>query len=344
MTFVSYAPNCEDVPLWRALGDVAVGRYVDWSSEPTHDASVTRAFYDRGWRGVSVRPHPDPALAAARPGDIVLTPSDPVPADTVHFLRIDADGQAAVLERVGFAAMAPWIVLIRAGDPDGDAMLEAAGYRFTLFDGLNRFYVASDQAARASRLAAPANVTDGFLRAADSAVAGRLAAAEAALQATEARLEGRAARLLDAVRATGQARSDVGVMHGESAWLRGLIDDARKVEDSLRVETVWLREQLATARDERAQQREGRAQQREDRAGQLLARVEEVAWLRGCLAECEARVLAERGAVEQLATRTAAAEAQAAALQRWADGMARSLSWKLTRPLRGVRRLFGGSW
>jgi len=56
--FVSYAQNCEDVVLWRALKDVDRGFYVDCGAyHPTHH-SVTRAFYDRGWRGINVEPLP----------------------------------------------------------------------------------------------------------------------------------------------------------------------------------------------------------------------------------------------------------------------------------------------
>ncbi|GAA1406403.1 MULTISPECIES: FkbM family methyltransferase [Oerskovia] len=54
--FISYAQNGEDVVLWRALQSVTDGRYVEvGANHPTHD-SVTRAFYDRGWSGITVEP------------------------------------------------------------------------------------------------------------------------------------------------------------------------------------------------------------------------------------------------------------------------------------------------
>lgn len=55
--FVSYAQNAEDVVLWRALGDVVPrGRYLEvGANHPTVD-SISRPFYDRGWRGVTVEP------------------------------------------------------------------------------------------------------------------------------------------------------------------------------------------------------------------------------------------------------------------------------------------------
>jgi hypothetical protein len=53
MRFISYAPNFEDILLYRALRHIERGRYVDiGAGDP--DASVTRAFYERGWHGVNV--------------------------------------------------------------------------------------------------------------------------------------------------------------------------------------------------------------------------------------------------------------------------------------------------
>lgn len=73
--FVSYAQHGEDVILWRALGDRGPGSYVDVGAfHPTQD-SVTRALYERGWRGVNIEAQP--ALLAAfqreRPEDTNLS-------------------------------------------------------------------------------------------------------------------------------------------------------------------------------------------------------------------------------------------------------------------------------
>lgn len=54
--FVSYAQNFEDVILWRALKDVSQGFYVDVGAQHPLRDSVTRAFYERGWRGVNIDP------------------------------------------------------------------------------------------------------------------------------------------------------------------------------------------------------------------------------------------------------------------------------------------------
>lgn len=56
--FISFAQNREDVVLFRALGHVPAGRYVEvGANHPTQD-SATRAFYDRGWSGLTVEPVP----------------------------------------------------------------------------------------------------------------------------------------------------------------------------------------------------------------------------------------------------------------------------------------------
>ncbi|HEX8446804.1 MAG TPA: FkbM family methyltransferase [Sphingomonas sp.] len=73
---ISYAQAREDVLLHRALHRVpfSEGFYIDVGGfDPTHD-SVTKHFYDHGWRGVNVEPGMDlfPAFVRDRPRDINL--------------------------------------------------------------------------------------------------------------------------------------------------------------------------------------------------------------------------------------------------------------------------------
>lgn len=72
--FVSYAQNYEDVMLWRALKHVKEGFYIDVGAAWPESASVTKAFYDRNWRGINIEPNRDMwrLLAASRPRDINL--------------------------------------------------------------------------------------------------------------------------------------------------------------------------------------------------------------------------------------------------------------------------------
>jgi FkbM family methyltransferase len=53
---ISYAQNAEDVILARLFDEQETGMYVDLGAgHPVYD-SVTKHFYDRGWRGVNVEP------------------------------------------------------------------------------------------------------------------------------------------------------------------------------------------------------------------------------------------------------------------------------------------------
>ena len=72
---VSHAANAEDVVLHRALciGGV-VGRYVDVGASSPYLGSVTRHFYEAGWKGIDVEPLAEEAaeLRRARPRDVVI--------------------------------------------------------------------------------------------------------------------------------------------------------------------------------------------------------------------------------------------------------------------------------
>ncbi|MEY4230642.1 MAG: hypothetical protein RLZZ362_1491 [Actinomycetota bacterium] len=74
MTIVSYAQNYEDVMLWRALGHLNDGFFIDVGAAwPTLD-SVTRLFHDHGWHGINIEPNPElhGMLVAERPADVNL--------------------------------------------------------------------------------------------------------------------------------------------------------------------------------------------------------------------------------------------------------------------------------
>ena len=74
MGFLSYAQNFEDVMLWRALRHIPNGVYVDIGAQHPRIDSISRAFYEHGWRGIHVEPVPAFAdmLRKDRPDEIVL--------------------------------------------------------------------------------------------------------------------------------------------------------------------------------------------------------------------------------------------------------------------------------
>jgi len=71
--FISRAQNLEDIVLWRALHRVRNGRYIDIGACDPRFLSVSRGFYEQGWRGVHFEPLPEYAarLRADRPDEPV---------------------------------------------------------------------------------------------------------------------------------------------------------------------------------------------------------------------------------------------------------------------------------
>ena len=90
MTIISYAQNFEDIMLWRALKHIENGFYIDVGAWSPDVDSVTRAFYERGWRGINVEPNPKfhAELVARRTRDINLrmAVSDRVGSLMMNFL------------------------------------------------------------------------------------------------------------------------------------------------------------------------------------------------------------------------------------------------------------------
>lgn len=90
----SYAQNFEDVMLWRALGQVAEGFYIDVGAQHPSIDSVSKAFYERGWRGVHVEPTTTYAnlLRQDRPDETVLQAALTHTHGTLTFYEIPETG------------------------------------------------------------------------------------------------------------------------------------------------------------------------------------------------------------------------------------------------------------
>ncbi|MEN9868664.1 MAG: hypothetical protein RL748_4254 [Pseudomonadota bacterium] len=90
----------------------------------------------------------------------------------IHFLKIDVEGfESEVLRGMDFQRWRPWIVVVEATLPNSQVtnhqewehLITDCGYQFCFFDGLNRYYVAAEQAHLAQILAVPVNVFDEFI-------------------------------------------------------------------------------------------------------------------------------------------------------------------------------------
>jgi hypothetical protein len=93
-------------------------------------------------------------------------------AGPVDFLKVDVEGfEREVLAGADWFNFRPRVVVMEATVPKSDEpaheawepMLFEVGYRFAMFDGLNRFYAHADEPALLELLASPANVFDDFI-------------------------------------------------------------------------------------------------------------------------------------------------------------------------------------
>lgn len=211
MTIRSYAQNFEDVLLHRAFHDVEEGSYIDVGAGHPDLHSVTKLFYELGWSGINVEPVPAfaRALSERRPRDTNLHAAvSRVPASAVelvvvegwaelsttdearrtelqaegrelstlvvpvvrlddvvgawgprdiHFLKVDVEGgELDVIRTLDLTKVRPWIIVVEVVSADSTSEKRAEigahlvdnGYHAVYFDGLNDFYVAQEHAER----------------------------------------------------------------------------------------------------------------------------------------------------------------------------------------------------
>ncbi len=123
MSIVSYAQNFEDVLLWRALGDVKDGRYIDIGAHDPVVDSVSQAFYEAGWRGMHVEPLPHYAakLREARPEELVIEAAVTEAAGPIPFYELSglSSGRADIArhhERSGHVTRKMLVPTVRLDD------------------------------------------------------------------------------------------------------------------------------------------------------------------------------------------------------------------------------------
>ena len=100
MQIISYAQNREDVLLSRALSQVGQGFYIDVGANDPEKDSVTKTFYDRGWRGINVEPLPAvmKRLEQERPRDKNLRVLVGDNEATVDFFEIPEDDRLSTMD------------------------------------------------------------------------------------------------------------------------------------------------------------------------------------------------------------------------------------------------------
>lgn len=80
--------------LWRALKHVAQGFWIDVGAAHPDEYSVTRAFSDRGWRGINIEANPSAVerIAGSRPRDVTLAIAAGSGSDSVRFFEVVGTG------------------------------------------------------------------------------------------------------------------------------------------------------------------------------------------------------------------------------------------------------------
>jgi FkbM family methyltransferase len=378
MSFISYAQNNEDVMLYRALREVKEGFYIDVGAQDPVIDSVTKAFYERGWRGINIepneeyfrklqddRPHDINMLTAVgcEPGaisfyevvhtglsttsavyarghaeaghevhlrNVACTTLDKICTDcgveTVHFLKIDVEGsERAVLEGFSFETVRPWIVVLEATEPNStrevsaewEHLLVGRRYRFVYLDGLNRFYIAAEHADLARHFSCPPNPFDQFVGYHLWWARGKLELAQAAERNAQV--------------------NTLNHLLAEAESLRNDITERDRQIDSLRKTTA-----------ERDQQLGGYVRQLEDirstlaeRDRQLGGHVQQLEYIRSTLAERDRQITTLRDEHRQqgeLLAQVRHLSDSLAATERRLRSIRSSVSWRLTSPLREIRR------
>jgi FkbM family methyltransferase len=400
MSFISYAQNNEDVMLYRALREVKEGFYIDVGAQDPVIDSVTKAFYERGWRGINIepneeyfrnlqddRPHDINLLTAVgrEPGaisfyevahtglsttsavyarghaeagyevhlrNVACTTLDKICTDcgveTVHFLKIDVEGsERAVLEGFSFETVRPWMVVVEATEPNStrevsaewEHLLVGHRYQFVYFDGLNRFYIAAEHADLARHFSCPPNPFDQY-------VGYHLWWARGKLELAQAAERNAQVNTLNHVLAEAQS-------------LRNDITERDRQIDSLRKTTAERDQQLGgyvrqledirSALAERDRQLGGHVQQLEDirstlaeRDRQLGGHVQQLEDVRSTLAERDRQITTLRDDQHrqqgELLAQVRHLSDSLAATERRLRSIRSSVSWRLTSPLREIRR------
>lgn len=215
MSVISYARHSDDLALWRVLGHIQHGCYLNIGPADRAGQAFSEAFHARGWKGVHVVPD-----GSAR--DALLAQAG---AGTVHCMRVhvDAADPNPLDGWLGTGGL-PWVVLVHAPDAQGagagwETVLSAHGYRYAGSADAGHVFAHPDGDPLARLLALEAELAQSRSFAEESER--RLAEAHVRLQQAEER----AARLevegLAAMAEARQARSledRLQAVYASSSW------------------------------------------------------------------------------------------------------------------------------
>lgn len=296
---------------------------------------------------------------------------------SIHFLKIDVEGkERAVLMGGDFAKFRPWIILLEATLPNSQVpthqewedLLLSQGYSFVYFDGLNRFYVSNEKLDEIGiHFRAPPNWFDHFMRASEAASRQKSAEAEsskALLDGKISELESQLAKITSELQQTDagwrlektareQLEQRLEGTLAENLTLGKSASAQAELSQQLAHDVQQAQEQLALARSELnqlGQARDALASQVESYYQEAFESSRHIAWLshermqlgyRLSLSEsahqASAKVQQEREELlRHLDSELQGCRAQHASQINEIFG---TLSWRITRPLRAVRKI-----
>lgn len=245
--------------------------------------------------------------------------------ETVHFLKVDCEGaEKPALEGIALDKVRPWIILVEATEPNStkptwqqwEHLLTGRGYRFVFFDGLNRYYLASEHGELSSAFDAPVNIFDSATRASDLDT-----------QTQRDRLQEEVEGLKGAA-TIARLRFDLAATTDECGRLKNEL--AANIDECGR-----LKSELAASTDEC-----GRLK------NELTASTDEGERLRGQRAALQQQLISLQGDCESLRVRQAVVQREISAyrsesriLREQIMELRSSHSWRITAPLRGGSRI-----
>jgi len=95
--FGSFSQHSEDLIIAKLLKDVQKGFYVDIGANDPEIISNTRYFYDKGWRGINIEPHPEmyQKIIEKRENDINLNIGVASEEGELIFYKLDKTNETA---------------------------------------------------------------------------------------------------------------------------------------------------------------------------------------------------------------------------------------------------------
>jgi FkbM family methyltransferase len=262
----------------------------------------------------------------------------------IHFLKIDVEGtEGDVLAGADFAAFRPWVVLIEATLPlsqhesyaEWEATLTSQGYSFVWFDGLNRFYLSEEVKVELEPFfRVQPNIFDDFVPIPE--LVRRAERTEQGLQAARAEIMQTARIAAETLQRAAQA--------GEQS-----ADAVRRVVETIQQTTAITAQHSALLIESQRQHIESQRQHIESQRQNVQSQQQnsELARHRDALARQLVEVRAQQDALaeanEHLRAMLGEAEDRGRRSEEFLRQMHRSTSWRVTTPLRVLRRLCPGA-